>query len=117
MSFPTFLTLILFGVSMVRESESAPMNTFLNPSGSEVDDKSIKQAEVRLKGETKNLETPKQASEVGDGVQTKDSETPLQAGVGNDFEREEWITPELEPFGGKFLACCWAKSCKIHQCL
>merc|ERR1712121_253922 len=99
MSFPAFLALILVGVFMVGESDSVPMNTGSNPSGSKdsespmqasrpveclgidcgfahghkccreprnqsgskVEEKWIKQAAFRLKAEAENLETPMQA--------------------------------------------------------
>merc|ERR1711970_411059 len=77
MNFPAFLVLILVGVIMVGESDSAPMNIRLNPSGSKVEEKWIKQAAFRLKGET--------SKQAGLGVQSKDSETPMQADYYNDY--------------------------------
>lgn len=77
-----------------------------NQSGSKVEEKWIKQAAFRLNGETKNLETPKQSDEVGLGVLSKDSETPMQAGVRYATPMECCMNPKER--------CCH-RSCRCRR--
>jgi len=77
-----------------------------NQSGSKVEEKWIKQAAFRLKAETENLETPKQADEVGFGVLSKDSETPMQAGVRYATPMECCMNPKER--------CCH-RSCRCRR--
>jgi len=77
-----------------------------NQSGSKVEEKWIKQAAFRLKAETENPETPKQADKVGLGVLTKDSETPMQAGVRYATPMECCMNPNFR--------CCH-RSCRCRR--
>jgi len=78
----------------------------INQSGYKVKEKWIKQAAFRLKAETKNLETPKQTDKVGLGVQSKDSETPMQAGVRYATPMECCMNPKER--------CCH-RSCRCRR--